>query len=141
MRRCQCRGTRRMIGVTVRHEYACKAGAALVKMVVDRREMPRLADPRIDERSLPVRSDEQVGVVAPGHWTPVVAASLIGGIDIRRPVANARNQNYRSAQCVRVSTIPLPGPCLLHRAMSRRPPARLDASVPPNHGTAPLSSQ
>ena len=77
MRRCQCRGTRRMIGVTVRDEYAGKAGAALVKMVIDRREVPRLADPGIDERRLPVRSDEQVGVVArPGHWTGVVRGEL-----------------------------------------------------------------
>ena len=77
MRRCQCRGTRRMIGVTVRHEYPGEPRPALVKMVTDRREMPRLADSGVDERSLPVRSDEQVGVVArPGHWTRVVRSEL-----------------------------------------------------------------
>jgi hypothetical protein len=90
-----------MIGVTVRHEHARKACAGLVKMAIDRREMPRLANPGIDERSLPVWSDEQVGVVArPGHWTRVVRGELDGverhgdGLESTRGINNrteARN--------------------------------------------------
>ena len=68
-----------MIGVSVRHEYPGETGAVLVKMVIDRREMPRLADACIDERGIPVRSDEQVCIVAlPGHRAGVVRGELDG---------------------------------------------------------------
>ena len=63
-----------MIGVTVGHEYADQTGTALVKMVIDLGEMPRFADAGIDERGVPVRSDEQICIVArPGHGAWVVS--------------------------------------------------------------------
>jgi hypothetical protein len=82
-----------VIGVTVRHDYPCEAGAARVKMLMDRREMPRLADACIDERRFPARSDEQVCIVAlPGHGAWVVRGKLDWHErhgDVR---TNARNQ-------------------------------------------------
>ena len=93
MRRCQCRRTGRMIGVTMRHEYPCETGAALVEMAIDRREVPRLADPCVDERGIPVRSDEQVCIVAlPGHGAWVVRDEPDRMERHRVSGTNARNQ-------------------------------------------------
>ena len=63
-----------MIGVTVGDEYSDETGTALVEMAIDRGEMPRFTGACIDEGGVPVRSDEQVCIVArPGHRAWVVS--------------------------------------------------------------------
>jgi hypothetical protein len=62
-----------MIGVSVRHEDPCETGAALDELSVDRGEVPWLADPCVDQRTIAVRSDEQICVVALArHRTGIV---------------------------------------------------------------------